>query len=111
MRGIGERIELIEQVLFGQRNVARITPMTPHAQVGQHVQQAFLPAARAKLRKRSALDEMRLVGHRLDPAEREGVIVRPLHGFGAPSAIRVSVGTPEENEFFAAALGRVLAHA
>ena len=40
---------------------------------------------------------------------REGVIVRPLHGFGAPTAIRVSVGTPEENDFFAAALGRVLA--
>ena len=38
----------------------------------------------------------------------EGVIVRPLRGFGAPTAIRVSVGTPEENEFFAAALGRVL---
>ena len=39
---------------------------------------------------------------------REGVIVRPLDGFGAPDAVRVSVGTPEENEFFAAALGRVL---
>jgi len=39
---------------------------------------------------------------------REGVIVRPLAGFGAPEAIRVSVGTPEENEFFAAALGHVL---
>jgi histidinol-phosphate aminotransferase len=42
---------------------------------------------------------------------REGVIVRPLRGFGAPSAIRVSVGTPEENAFFAHALGRVLAPA
>jgi histidinol-phosphate aminotransferase len=42
---------------------------------------------------------------------REGVIVRPLHGFGAPTAIRVSVGTPDENDFFAAALGRVLARA
>jgi histidinol-phosphate aminotransferase len=39
---------------------------------------------------------------------RQGVIVRPLAGFGAPSAIRVSVGTPEENEFFASALGHVL---
>ena len=28
---------------------------------------------------------------------REGVIVRPLAGFGAPTAIRVSVGTPEEH--------------
>ncbi len=42
---------------------------------------------------------------------REGVIVRPLHGFGAPTAIRVSVGTPEENEVFAVALGRVMARA
>jgi histidinol-phosphate aminotransferase len=41
----------------------------------------------------------------------EGVIVRPLHGFGSPTAIRVSVGTPEENAFFADALGRVLARA
>ncbi|MBA3716647.1 MAG: histidinol-phosphate transaminase [Actinobacteria bacterium] len=41
----------------------------------------------------------------------EGVIVRPMGAFGAPGGIRVTVGTPEENEFFAAALGRVLAHA
>jgi histidinol-phosphate aminotransferase len=38
---------------------------------------------------------------------REGVIVRPLDGFGAPSAIRVTVGTSEENAFFAEAFGRV----
>jgi histidinol-phosphate aminotransferase len=37
----------------------------------------------------------------------EGVIVRPLHGFGAPEAIRVTCGTPDENAFFAAALARV----
>jgi histidinol-phosphate aminotransferase len=39
---------------------------------------------------------------------QEGVIVRPLAGFGAPEAIRISVGTPEENEFFANALGSLL---
>jgi histidinol-phosphate aminotransferase len=39
---------------------------------------------------------------------RQGVIVRPCAGFGAPAAIRVSVGTTEENAFFAAALGHVL---
>jgi histidinol-phosphate aminotransferase len=38
---------------------------------------------------------------------RQGVIVRPTAGFGAPGAIRVSVGTDEENAFFADALGRV----
>ena len=41
----------------------------------------------------------------------EGVIVRPLAGFGAPTAIRVSVGTPDELDEFAGALGRVLARA
>ena len=40
---------------------------------------------------------------------REGVIVRPMHAFGAADAIRVSVGTPEELEIFRAALGRALA--
>jgi histidinol-phosphate aminotransferase len=39
----------------------------------------------------------------------EGIIVRPLAGFGSPTAIRVSVGTREELDEFAAALGRVLA--
>jgi histidinol-phosphate aminotransferase len=38
---------------------------------------------------------------------REGVIVRPTHGFGAPGAIRVTVGTEEEHGLLANALGRV----
>jgi histidinol-phosphate aminotransferase len=42
---------------------------------------------------------------------REGVIVRPTGGFGAPGAIRVTVGTTEENSLFDRALGRVLATA
>jgi histidinol-phosphate aminotransferase len=42
---------------------------------------------------------------------REGVIVRPTGGFGAPGAIRVTVGTEAENELFGEALGRVLASA
>ncbi len=44
-----------------------------------------------------------------DSLLHEGVIVRPLAGFGAPGAIRVSVGAPGENKFFSEALGRVLA--
>ncbi|HVS84551.1 MAG TPA: aminotransferase class I/II-fold pyridoxal phosphate-dependent enzyme, partial [Gaiellaceae bacterium] len=40
---------------------------------------------------------------------RQGVIVRPLDSFGAPQAIRVSVGTPEEIELFAEALATVRA--
>ena len=39
---------------------------------------------------------------------REGVIVRPTAGFGAPGAIRVTVGSPEDNAFFSEALGRVM---
>jgi histidinol-phosphate aminotransferase len=42
---------------------------------------------------------------------REGVIVRPTAGFGAPTAIRVSVGTPDESAYFAEALARVRAAA
>jgi histidinol-phosphate aminotransferase len=42
---------------------------------------------------------------------REGVIVRPTGGFGAPGAIRVTVGTTEQNDYFGEALGRVLSAA
>jgi histidinol-phosphate aminotransferase len=38
---------------------------------------------------------------------RAGVIVRPTHGFGAPEAIRVTVGTEGEHRFLADALDRV----
>jgi histidinol-phosphate aminotransferase len=41
----------------------------------------------------------------------EGVIVRPLAPFGAPNAIRVTVGTAEENELFGRAFERTLAAA
>jgi histidinol-phosphate aminotransferase len=39
----------------------------------------------------------------------QGAIVRPLAGFGAPGAVRITVGTPDENAFFAAALASALA--
>src|SRR3954470_11226001 len=42
---------------------------------------------------------------------QEGVIVRPLAGFGSPTAIRISVGTPEELDVLADVLGRVLQRA
>ncbi len=38
---------------------------------------------------------------------RQGVIVRPLAGFGAPTAVRITVGTPSEHQFLDAALGRL----
>jgi histidinol-phosphate aminotransferase len=40
---------------------------------------------------------------------RQGAIVRPMAAFGAPGALRITVGTPDENEFFAAALASVRA--
>jgi histidinol-phosphate aminotransferase len=42
---------------------------------------------------------------------REGVIVRPTHGFGAPGAVRVTVGTTADHEHLADALAKVLATA
>ena len=35
---------------------------------------------------------------------RQGAIVRPMGAFGAPGALRITVGTPDENAFFADAL-------
>src|SRR5690606_25155732 len=39
---------------------------------------------------------------------QEGVIVRPIGGYGMPSFLRVSIGTEQENARFLAALGKVL---
>ncbi len=39
---------------------------------------------------------------------REGVIVRPLGGYGMPNFLRVTVGTSRENERFLQALKHVL---
>jgi histidinol-phosphate aminotransferase len=44
-----------------------------------------------------------------DALLRQGVIVRPLAGFGAPRAFRVTVGTPDEHVFLADALTRARA--
>jgi histidinol-phosphate aminotransferase len=38
---------------------------------------------------------------------REGVIVRPTQGFGAPGAVRITVGTEEEHRLLGEALARV----
>ncbi|WP_429945843.1 histidinol-phosphate transaminase [Bibersteinia trehalosi] len=39
---------------------------------------------------------------------REGVIVRPIAGYGMPNQLRVSIGLPEENDRFFSALLKVL---
>ena len=54
------------------------------------------------------LDTGRDAGEVFQELLRLGVIVRPLAGFGAPEAIRVTVGSHEENAFLAEALGRLV---
>ena len=44
-----------------------------------------------------------------DALLHQGAIVRPMGGFGAPGALRITVGTPDENAFFAEALASVRA--
>jgi histidinol-phosphate aminotransferase len=125
-----------EAVVTAIGKVRRAFDITAPAQVAA-VASLQAPAAQAELERRRRLNaegrpaiERALREHGFDPvgpavanfvfAEvgedsrplfeqllREGVIVRPTAGFGAPGAIRVTVGTPEENAFFAAALGRV----
>ncbi len=54
------------------------------------------------------LDSEKRVNTLFNKLLREGVIVRPLKSFGLPNCIRVSIGLPEENEFFAQKLQKVL---
>jgi histidinol-phosphate aminotransferase len=37
----------------------------------------------------------------------EGISVRPLNAWGAPNCIRVSIGTPEQNQFFLGAMSKI----
>ena len=46
-----------------------------------------------------------------DQLQAEGIIVRPLGPWGAPTAIRVTIGTPEQNPVFLKAFKKVLARA
>ena len=43
-----------------------------------------------------------------DALLREGVIVRPIAGYGMPNHLRISVGLPEENDRLFKALVKVL---
>jgi len=43
--------------------------------------------------------------------QTEGVIIRPLAAWGAPTAIRISIGTPEQNQIFLQAFKRLTARA
>lgn len=54
------------------------------------------------------IDVGRPAGEVFEALLRQGVIVRPGTGFGRPTFIRVSIGTPQENERFTAALRTAL---
>lgn len=43
--------------------------------------------------------------------QAEGVIIRPLGPWGAPNAIRITIGTPEQNQIFLNAFRKVMARA
>jgi len=38
----------------------------------------------------------------------QGVSVRPLNGWGAPTCLRITIGTPEQNEFFLNAMRKIV---
>jgi histidinol-phosphate aminotransferase len=40
--------------------------------------------------------------------ERRGIIVRPVHGYGISNAVRISIGTQEENARAVAAMKEIL---
>jgi histidinol-phosphate aminotransferase len=40
--------------------------------------------------------------------QAEGIIIRPLTAWGIPSAMRVTIGTPEQNQKFIAAFKKVM---
>jgi histidinol-phosphate aminotransferase len=43
--------------------------------------------------------------------QAEGVIIRPLGAWGAPTAIRITIGTPEQNQIFLKAFKKVIERA
>jgi histidinol-phosphate aminotransferase len=40
--------------------------------------------------------------------QSEGIIIRPLGNWGAPTAMRVSIGTPAQNRAFVSAMRKVV---
>ena len=106
-----------------QAQVAALASMDDHAELAER--RSLTQAGRERL-------ERTLRDHGLEPAGpavanflfaevgeeavplyqallRQGAIVRPMGAFGAPGALRITVGTPDENAFFAEALASVRA--
>lgn len=65
----------------------------------------FIPSSTNFLLVDAGFDSMAVSQHLL----RQGIIVRPMAGFGMPTHFRVTIGTPEENRAFIHAFERALA--
>ncbi|MBZ5572408.1 MAG: histidinol-phosphate transaminase [Acidobacteriia bacterium] len=73
------------------------------AELGHHVVPTWANFVYCELGEDAATVAKRL--------QAEGVIVRPLGPWGAPTAIRVTVGTPEQNKIFLKAFRKVMERA
>jgi histidinol-phosphate aminotransferase len=98
LASLGDEAELVRRRAVNAEGLARLEAILREAGMSP------VPSAGNFLYADTGADAVELYERLL----REGAIVRPLAGFGAPTAVRVSVGTPEEIDFFATALGRVL---
>lgn len=73
------------------------------AEVGYHVVPTWANFLYCELGEDAAAVAKQLQG--------EGVIIRPLGPWGAPTAIRITIGTPEQNGIFLNAFRKVMARA
>lgn len=64
----------------------------------------FVPSSTNFLLIDARLDSLQISQHLLS----QGIIVRPMAGFGMPTHLRVTIGTPEENRAFVQAFERTL---
>jgi histidinol-phosphate aminotransferase len=77
----------------------------------QQLEQGFVSLGLTWIPSRAnfiAVDLGQDAGPVYDALLREGVIVRPIGGYGMPTFLRVSVGLPHENARFLTALAKVL---
>jgi histidinol-phosphate aminotransferase len=83
-------------------NNTREAPRLEHAleDLGFHVVQTWANFVYCELGENAAAVAKRM--------QAEGVIIRPLIAWGIPTAMRVTVGTPEQNNQFLAAFKKVM---
>jgi len=58
-----------------------------------------------------AMESQKDAEHLYQELLKKGIIIRPLHAFGLPHCVRISVGTETENDIFIECLRKVLANA